>query len=87
MSDGGETRGGICPGGAPPGDPTVEPAVVNSPEVAPVSAPDSAVFPVSDMTGTGAQTPSVVADGAPKGAPNGETPATVPDAQAALCTL
>ena len=55
--------------------------------MAPASAPGSGVFSVSDMTGTGTQTPSVVADGALKGAPDAENPATILDAQAVLRTL
>ena len=39
------------------------------------------------MIGTRTQTPSVAADGAPTVAPDGEAPATVPDAQAALRAL
>ena len=52
-----------------------------------MSVPDSAVFPVSDMTGTETQTPSVAGDGAAKGAPAEEAPVTVPGAQAALRPL
>ena len=77
----------FAPMGPPPAGRTVDPAAKSPPEVAPASAPDSVVFPFSDMTGTTTQTHSVVADGAPKVAPDGETPATVLEAQAALRAL
>ena len=82
-----EPSAASAPVGPPPAGPAVEPAAASPPEVTPASALDSAVFHVSDMTGTRTQTPSVVADGAPKVAPHGETPATVADAQAALRAL
>ena len=71
----------------PHAGPTVEPAVANPPRVTPVSAPDSGAFPVSDMTGTETQTPSMVADGAPRGALADEASVTVPGTQAALRAL